>query len=225
MKLKIREDLEIELKNWTGATKQKFIGIFREKGMKISEKDIYDILILPYIEPNTDFLNSAEYQYILIELKKLNFGDEFSFEMNCGNKDCDGVFEVDTSLSQITNYEPNAFVNIKDNLDFVKLKNIQSQEIYQNAELKLPDENKVFLQMLLSIIEINTKQSESIESVLEDLENLPLTEYNIIEELFIKNSSKIELGLDIECPECSILKTYHFDAIPGFFEDILPKKK
>ncbi len=219
LKIKVREDLDIELSEWTAKTKKNFMDLFRKKGLKIGKKDVYKTLIIPYIEPSDIFLTSAEYDYILIELKKFNFDDELDFDINCTN--CREPFRVKTTLTDITLYEPSSLSTVKDNL--VKFRSIPTQEVYNTTIDKFKDENEAYLQLLLSITELNGKESENIAQVLEDVESLSISNYNKVEELYIDNSSQIELLLDIECPHCDSRETYEFDSIPNFFESMLPK--
>jgi len=217
--IKVREDLNINLKRWSAKTKKKFMDLFRKNGMNISKKHIYDTLISPYIEPNDIFINSEEYEYILIELKKYNFDDNLEFEMKCNA--CKQPVSIDTTLSDITYYNPSSLTSIKE--DFIKFRNLPSQEVFQAVVEKFPDENKAYLQLLMSIESLNGVQSESISQVMEDIENLDINKYNKIEKLFVENSSFIQLLLNIECPHCNDNEDYEFDSIPGFFEDMLPK--
>jgi len=219
MILKVRENLELELKEWTGGTKRKFMDLFKNKGMNIKESDVHDILIKPYIVPNDVFLNSAEFQYILIELKRMNFKNEFKFEMKCAH--CEDSFIVETTLSDVTNYISGKLSTI--DTDLTKLRDIPNQELFDDIIKKYPSENKMYLQLILSILRIKDKESESIELTKESLENLTISEYNELEEFFIENESSLDLALEIECPECNIGDVYEFDSLPNFFEDMLPK--
>jgi len=221
--MKIRKNLEVEIKPWIAKTKKDFIKLYKEKGQYIEEDELYDLILYPYINIEKDiYLSSLEKQYILIEIKKISGFNKVQFQMSCDK--CEKLFDVNSTLDDVTHYHIGEFpaeIKVKDNV--YKFFDVKLSNTVNEAKIKYPDEPPSYIIMLLSIREINDKKIESLDEVKEFIELLPLTEFEELEEFFFNKKSDLELGQEIECPHCGFKRYYNFDIIPGFFDELLPK--
>jgi DNA-directed RNA polymerase subunit RPC12/RpoP len=218
IKIKLRENLNVEIKPWIGKTKKDFMGLFRKNGVNVNQEQVFDVLLKPYIIPDKNFfLFEEEKQYLLIKLKEISFKDNFEFEIVCS--ECGNNFIVESNLDQITNYSIGKDLE-KIESELVKFRYFTEEQL-KIMKSKL-DENEKLLQLYLSISRIKDKEISSIEDIVEGLEELTLKEYNEIEKIFLESQSKLKLGLEISCPHCEDTKEYNFDIIPKFFDELLP---
>jgi len=224
MNIKIRKTLNTEVKPWTAKTKKEFIKLYREKGTEITEEEVYDILIYPYIDiDKTVFLSELEKQYILIEIKKASSFNKVNFRMSCDK--CEKLFDVETTLDDVTHYHPSEFpVETRINKNKFSFRDIKMADTVKKAREKYPDEPPSYITMLLSIIEINDKPMSKLSEVMEFVENLPLPEFEKLEDFYFNKKSDLDLGQEITCPYCEYKQYYNFDIIPGFFDELLPKE-
>lgn len=219
IELKLGDDKTVSISPWIGKTKKEFVKIFRDKQENVSENNIYDTLIRPYINNNEQYYSPDEIQYILFSIRTISTNENIVFSIDC--KDCEEDIAVDAELKEFFKYTPSVFPA---QIDRIKWKDIQKNSIKAIKE-KYPDDLKSEIDLLLHIEAVDDVKITSYNQVQEIVDNMTLSESNKLVSDYSEAKSKISLEAIIKCPHCNVEHTYYFDKIPTLFDPILPRKK
>jgi len=204
---------------WKAKAKKDFIKVFKKKGKNVSERDVLDVLVYPYIEEKI-FLNSAEVQYILTELRKISIKDQnIEFILTCDK--CTKEFDVETNIDNLVHYKE-TLIPIKD--DNIEWKEVSSLKELENNLKKFSEEPPSIINMAMNIKNYNGNEIDSIEKFIEIYDDMSMGEVDIIETRWKEVSSNFEIYQELECPHCKYKTAYLFDIIPSFFDPLLPKE-
>ena len=211
---------KVEISFWRAKTKKDFIKLFKEKEENVSEQDIIDILIKPYIDNKEIWLSPEEVQYILIKIRELSIEDNLNFSVDCTL--CNNSFNIDIPINELYTFKENNFpVEIKDYVTFRELydSNIveEFKEKYKNEYIPLS-----LIIMLLHIENYKNTKITSFEQILEIYNNLTFKEEEILNKTYNENKASLDIEGKFICPHCETSDTYKFDVIPTFFDPILP---
>jgi len=220
MELKLGTNKVITLTPWKSKTKKDFIKLFKEKEDKVSEEDIINVLVMPYISDTKAYYSPDEIQYILVELRKLSIDEEIAFSLDCDK--CGEVIDIDTTLTEITDYTPNKFPIETGN---VQWRDLPNKDSLKKVIKKYPAEPPRNLQTLLHMSHFQGQPVTSIDEIMEKVDNLSLKEDNELLENFESVQSIIKISKIIKCnnKDCKFEKDYIFDVIPTFYDPLLPK--
>jgi len=220
MELKLGENKTVKLSPWVGKTKRDFMRLFKEKGEKVSEQDVVDILVYPFIEPKDVWYSSEEMQYIVISLRELSIKDEIVFAEECHSDSCNKIVDIKTDISNIYQYFPNHFPIKDGKFEWKDL--IGADSIKQTAS-KNSDIPQGEIDILLHIKSYDSKEITSFSEILEIADNMSLQETDDMSDSYIRNKSMLTLMYEQDC-ECGYKNKYTFDTIPSFFDPLLPKE-
>jgi hypothetical protein len=219
MELKLGKNKIIKISPWKTKTKKDFLNIIRKKEKNISEDDIMDVLIKPYIESNDIYFSDDELQWILINLRNISVDNNIKFLIECGN--CKKDIIIECKLLDLCEYTENQYPIIKNNQTW---KDINNLEEYKSSIQSYPDEFPKNIEMLLHLEAIGDKRFNSIKERIEYFENLDLESGNNLVKEYEDIKSNIKLFYKTKCSHCDYKSKYTFDEIPDFFEPLLPKE-
>lgn len=230
---------------WKAITKKNFLNILKEKKDNISEDDILNTLVLPYIseidnnnETTTPtgeinmYLSPAEIQFVLTKIRELSVGADLNFILECDF--CKKEFEVETNLTNITNYTPNKFPAKNGIYEWVDL---STKDSLKFALKKFKQEPPKLIEMLLHLRSVdiidahnashNKSKTEKIEitnlnQALDYYNDLTLPDEKKLTDSFRSVESYYVVCENYTCPHCGEGKIYTFDVVPGFFDPLLP---
>lgn len=210
----------VKISSWKGKTKKDFVNIFRNKKEKITEQDVVDILLYPYIDNVDQYYSSSEIQYMLTCIREISIKDDIVFSIECDNIGCKKDISVVKDISEMYTYTPSKYPVELNEVKWVDLRNSKSLE---TACKKFPNELRTDIELMLHIESINGDIIHSFEDILEICNDLDIQASNDLADDFISVKSQFNIGSDIECPHCGSKKHHSFDIIPAFFDPILPK--
>jgi hypothetical protein len=219
MELKLGKNKTIEISAWKTKTKKDFLNIIREKEKNLSEDDVLDVLIKPYIKPNDIYFSEAELQWILINLRNISIESNMKFLIDCSN--CKEEITIECKLMDLCDYKLNSFPIIKGERAWKDISNLNELKEYVK---KYKDEFPKNIEMLLHLDGVGKNKFNSFNEKIEYFDNLDLQEGNTLLSEFDEINSNIKLSYKIKCPHCDNIDTYIFEEIPDFFEPLLPKE-
>ena len=222
MELKLGTNKVVELTPWKSKTKKDFIKVFRESTKdEIKEREIINILVMPYIDKPDVYYSAAEIQYILINLRKISITEDIKFSMDCFDTEkCGKDFDVVTDLDKLTNYKES---NFPLELNKISWRDLTKKDALRNLIKKYSSEPPKELELLIHIESYDGTTISSIPQITEIIDDLTLTESAQLEEDFNTVTSALKIEQELTCPHCNLTKNYNFDIIPTFFDPLLPK--
>jgi len=218
IELKLSAEKTVSISPWMGKTKKDFVKIFRKKGENITEDDILDTLVIPYINNNEQYYSPDEIKYILFNLRIMSTGDDVEFTINCNN--CDKEIIINTTLDKTFTYRPASFPF---EANGIKWREINKGSI-ESISAKYPDELAKDIELMLHVEEYAGVKIKNFEQILNISDNLSIKDSNELAQTFIDNESRVTIGSKVLCPSCNVESDYIFDKIPSFFEPLLPRK-
>ena len=216
--LKLTNEKTVSISPWKGKTKKDFVKIFRAKGENITEDDILDTLVIPYIDNNEQYYSPDEIKYILFNLRILSTTDEVEFTIECNN--CEEEIVINTTLDKTFKYRLGSFPFENDG---IKWREIGKGNI-ESISARYPDELAKDIELMLHIEEYAGVKIKNFEQILDISDNLSIKDSNNLAQTFIDNESRVTIGSRVQCPSCNNESDYIFDKIPSFFEPLLPRK-
>jgi hypothetical protein len=219
MEIKLGKNKKVQIKAWKTKTKKEFLNIIKNKKDKLTEEDILNTLILPYIEPNNIYFSEEELQYLLINIRNISVSENIKFITKCNN--CNKDIEIDTNILNLCEYKENQYPIIKDDISW---KDIENERILKTNITKYKDELPGNIEMFMHIDGIENKKFKNLDEIIEFFEDLTLEESNKISKDYSEIQSSIEIKYTTDCSDCSHQDTYIFDEIPDFFNPLLPEK-
>lgn len=219
MDIELGPNKVVTLSPWNAKTKKEFVKIFKLKQEKVSEQDILNTLVYPYIDKTDIYYSAAELQYLLAQLRKLSIDKKIEFSIDCDK--CKEEVDVSLDIDEIVTYTPNQFPSQLNNVGW---KDIEGKDSIKAFSKQFPEETEYDIAKILHISDYQGTRIERFEQMLEILENLPLQEDAELDDTYYDVISKIKIGSKIKCTSCAFEKNYEFDIIPSFFDPLLPKK-
>jgi DNA-directed RNA polymerase subunit M/transcription elongation factor TFIIS len=220
--LEIGKEKEVDiLKIWKGRTKKDFLNLFKTKKDNISEPEILNIILYPYIVTKGNHLTIDEEQYVLMHLRDLSVKTPLIFYISCN--ECDNPIEIRKNSVDLIKYTPNQFPEIS------KSENIEIEWVNQKVNINklikhFNDELPDFLEILNSIERINGKSFGKFSDIIEYFEDLDISDVEWITQEYERLKSKISLETRETCKVCNHTEDYYLDSLPGFFDPLLPKE-
>jgi hypothetical protein len=218
MELKLGKNKIIDIKPWKTKTKKDFLNIIKKKGKEISENDILDTLILPYVEPNNIYFSDEEIQWILVNIRNISANNDMKFLIECSN--CKKDITISCKLLDLCEYKENEYPIIKNEKAWIDLDDSKSLK----DNIKKYDEFPKNIEMLMHLESVGNKKFSNMDEKIEYFENLSLEDNDKLVDEYKEVKSDIELKYKTKCPKCEYETTYVFEEIPNFFDPILPKE-
>jgi hypothetical protein len=175
MEIKLGKNKKVQIKAWKTKTKKEFLNIIKNKKDKLTEEDILNTLILPYIEPNNIYFSEEELQYLLINIRNISVSENIKFITKCNN--CNKDIEIDTNILNLCEYKENQYPIIKDDISW---KDIENERILKTNITKYKDELPGNIEMFMHIDGIENKKFKNLDEIIEFFEDLTLEESNKI---------------------------------------------
>lgn len=208
----------IKIIPWKGKTKKDFVKIFKEKQEKVSEVDIINTLILPYINKPELYYSAQEIQYILTQIREISISDKIDFSIVCDG--CSKNIDISTTLDDMYTYTPHKFNEI---IDDIKWRDLRSSNSFISLCSQYPEEIQTDVYLMSHIEKYHDIIITNFDDIIEICDNLSIDEINKLSSDFSKIDSKFEMKNNIKCQHCNLEKKYNFDIIPSFFDPLLPK--
>ena len=203
---------------WKAKAKKEFIKIFKKKGENVSEEDILNILLYPYLKEKI-YLSPAEAQYVLVKLREISLrNNEVEFSLTCNN--CGEDINVNINISDLIQYKETHLPIEKDGK---KWEDPESLDQIKNALIKFKQEPPHIIMLGLNLKKYNDKEIKSLEEFLEIYNDLDFEEAEDLEDEWLGLTSDFKIIKNFKCNECNVELNYEFDVIPGFFDPLLPK--
>jgi len=219
MELTLGKNKTVTLKPWKTKTKKDFLNIIKKKEKNLSEEDILEVLINPYVEPNDIYFSDDELQWILINLRNISIDNNMKFLIECSN--CNEDILVECKLLDLVQFRENQYPIIKNERGW---KDIESLQDYKKGIKQYSDEFPKNIEMLMHLDTVEGKKFNSLAEKIEYFEDLDLLEGNKIVDEYNEVKSKIDLSYKTKCPHCDYEGKYIFEELPNFFEPLLPKE-
>jgi len=219
LELKLGPNKSVGIKPWKAKTKKEFVKIFKAKGDKVTERDVLDILVYPYIDNTKQFYSSAELQYIMTKIREISIKDkDTSFTIECST--CGEDFDVNMDIYDLVHYKETLIPTTKENIEWI---DPESSDIIEKTLLDNEEEPPDVIMLGLNIKNINGREIENIKEFLEVYDELDMNEISKIEDIWKDVTSSFSIYSTLKCDRCESSNEYYFDIIPGFFDPLLPK--
>lgn len=202
----------IRFRKWKGKDKKSFIQQIKEYGLdNVSLEKTMDILVHRQLESNKeDIFSQDEYRYLLQKIRQYSLGEDMSTELYC--EECQSPFTHEYKISDVIRPLHESLEDYDDGEVFIKFGGIKNKKLY----LEAVQENKE-LEIFYRIDEFNGSKAHSVESLMEEFEDLDLDQIENIVNYFEENKFSIDDIQEVECPHCQHKTPYEFDEIPDFF--------
>jgi len=218
MQLELGSNKTVEISPWVGKTKRDFMRLFKDKKDKISEQDIINILVKPFINPSDIYYSGEEIQYILITLRSISISDNIVDTKKC--QKCDVDINIDIPVNDMCEYFPSKYPIIDDN---IKWKDIKSINAIKDVSKKYPEEPISLIELLLHIEEYKKEPISSFQQILDIADNMSLKESDETTDNFNRNRSFVGMHYKVTC-DCGEENEFIYEDIPSFFDPLLPKE-
>ncbi len=218
MILKLGENKEVELTAWKAKAKKDFVKLFKTKDTNITEKDVLDTLVYPYITNPGIYYSEDEIQYILIKLREISVNAPIKFMIEC--EECETENNVETDLAGLVDYKESKYPIEIDGIVWRDLK--EKNEYIRNSKNN-PEETPLDVKIFSHVESIKGKPVSRIQDVVDYVENLTFAEEEDFVKAFNKANSSIDIHYVVKCSKCDFERDYDFDVIPTFFDPLMPK--
>ena len=211
-------DRVIKFKAWTAKNERDYLELLEKGPEDISDKLLFDTLIVPCIDDKKIVLSSAEQKKLIIDIRKESISDEIEDTRTCEN--CEEVTEIKFKIDSIMEFVPAKFkdVTVKDiKFSFGPLTNNKQKE-----NLKLEDGviKYIFEDFMLHIksIELNGEDiSDFKKKELNDfIHSLPSKMFDEVFEAYQEQIDKVNLDYEFTCPKCKHKEEIDYTFIPNF---------
>lgn len=209
---------EVNISPWLGKTKKEFVRLFKDKKENVTEDEVMNALVIPYIDNVDQYYSADEIQYLLSKIREISIKDNIKFAIEC--EGCKEEIIVDAPISEVYSFTPSKFPITIDDVEWGDLPKFNT---LKKAVESYPEERASDLNLLLHIKSYKGLQITSLGEIIDIVDNLDIESVNKISDDFSSIDSKFEIGMKIECLSCKYKKKYFFDIIPSFFDPILPK--
>lgn len=226
--LKVVESFPYELKfgkkvvkyrGWKTRDEKAYL-ILTESKEDISDKDMYETLVLPCLENKSMYFTDAELQMLIIEIRKKSLGETFDVKFICKNDKCKTVNDIQVNFEDIVDFKNDTVNSIKiDNIEFF-FTDIKNQKLLENRTDGKTNVEKVFTEMVMRleklIIDDNVEDTFSYEEIAEYIDDLDTKVFDKLIEYYTTNLSTISLKGHLTCHRCGHDNEFVFDEIPNF---------
>jgi hypothetical protein len=93
----------VEFRAWKTRDEKEFL-IIQESGNKLTDNDIFDVLVKPCLKNKDIQLTDGEKQLVMLEIRKKSFGDSLEVRYECG--ECGKYNEGKINIDKIVHYKP-----------------------------------------------------------------------------------------------------------------------
>jgi hypothetical protein len=215
-------DKEIKFKEWTAKEERKYLQAMENEKTKITDKLIFDLLILPCVEDKELVLSVQEQKYLLIEIRKVSIGQTFNDKITCS--ECEKETEYEIKIDDICSYEKAKYSKIE-------IKNEEENFIFNIGPIRTNKEkeklvldngiiNYIFADFLLHIhsIEIDGELNEGFrfKELTDFMDSLPTRIFDEVFEKYQVMVDSLELKYKYKCPHCAVEDTKEYETIPNF---------
>lgn len=207
---------KVTIKPWKTNTKKEFLNLIKNKGENVTQEEIMDVLLYPYIEESDIFLNRYELEYVLVNIRNISIKANIEMTVSCDI--CKTSFEISENVLEFTDYRKANY-----NGKWKDLSSKNSNKTITSLAEKY-GENESDIEMLLHLSEINSKKVESFEDVYNIFSEMTLDELENLYEEYDKVKPYLEMKITKKCPHCGSNNIFYFDEIPSFFDPLLPKE-
>lgn len=202
----------IKFRKWKGKDKKKFIQQIREIGLEnVSLEKTMNILVHGALESHKDeIFTQEEYRYLLSRIRQFSLGNDMLASLFCDN--CGEEFLHEYKISEVVKPIHETLDDFDDGDVFIKFGKIKNKEMY--LEQVQEDKN---VEIFYRIEEFNGSRQHSIDSLMQEFDDLDLVQIEEIIDFYESNKFQIDDIKEIKCPHCNHTTDYEFDEIPDFF--------
>lgn len=221
-------DNKIKIRKWKGKDKRKFLNAIsksqsassintEEPAQGLTLKDTIDILVNEQIVSvnNKDKLiplSHDQYRYLLSRIRVFSLGNKLNTTLLC--EECGENFNFEFNITDVLKARHSTLEDYDNGEVFIKFGPIRNIDQYLAAM-----EENMDLDMFFHIEEFNGSKEFSINSLIDEFDDLDLSTIDDIVSYFEDNKFKVLDVNEVTCPHCEEVNLFEFDEIPGFFPD------
>lgn len=212
---------KVRFRPWKTKDEKSFL-TFLESTDNVTDEDFLRYLIVPCIEDKNLFLNSADIQHLLIEIRKISMGESFNMKFVCENETCGAVNDLDVEFDSIVTYKYDDVKEFIDEYNETKIKfgDIKNIAFYNEKTASVSAMDKTIIEIALRIEKITIKDvvhdSFKYEEVYEYLDNMDIKIFDKLLSYYNEHKSNINIVGDFYCYKCNSKNSFMFDEIPNF---------
>lgn len=206
---------KVNFRPWT--TKEEKEYLLAKQDDRISEKEIFEILIKPCLETPI-VLTNDEMKYLIIKIREKSIGETFKLTYECQN--CKTVNSKDIKFSDAVKFKPSNFkeITVEDvTIKFGPIKSQTAMEKIFSAENKI---DELIFNMVFStekiVYEGDELEAFKTEDLLEFYNSLPTSIMDELANQFIDMIPETEISTKTKCFKCKDEKEWEINAIPNF---------
>jgi len=211
-------DKKIKFKQWTAKEERKYLMAMENEKTEVTDKLVFDLLILPCIEDKNLVLSVSEQKFLLIEIRKISISESFSDSITC--EDCGEVKEVNIKIDDILSYEKAKYEKVPVDKFTFKLGDIRTNKEKDRLNLDKGVINYVFTDFLLHIhsidIDGDLNDKFSFKELEKFMDSLPTKIFDEVFEKYQTLTDSLELKYEFRCDSCNATETKDYTNIPGF---------
>lgn len=165
-------------------------------------------------------LKSPDRQFMLIELRKFTLGDSVPVRIDCGTKDCGGIFEGEVDLNELPMIAPKEKNPDKIFETIVAEKKVKFVYMDGNMENRLMKQlninmnEQLTLAMVIRIKEVEGVHPTDIKSW---VKGLGLKDRNILRAALSSTDCGYDTEIEGNCPNCGRKITSRVEQESGFY--------
>lgn len=211
-------DKEIKFKQWTAKEERSYLQAIENTKTDITDKLIFDILIMPCIEDKNIVLSVQEQKLLLIEIRKVSIGETFKDVIVC--KTCGNKEELEIKIDDILSYEKSNYKDIKIENMIFNIGEIKTNKAKERLIMDKGIINYIFTDFLLHIhsIDINGELNDkfTFKELEKFMDSLPTKIFDEVFEQYQLMVDSLELSYKYKCSECNEEEIIDYTNIPNF---------
>jgi len=216
-------DKEIKFRSWTAKDERTYLKLLENLEKKgdedegLTDKMIYDTLILPCIEDKKIVLSTPEQKMLLIDIRIKSISEYLEDDYEC--PECNDITHIKVKIADIMKFKKSTYadIDVKD-LKF-SMGSITNNNDKERLNMKGGIVDYIFKDFLLHIKKIVIKDEVQDKFTLKDLERfidgLPSKIFDEIFEKYQDMVDDLEIEYDFECPSCGHKEKIDYTVIPN----------
>lgn len=209
----------VNYRGWKTRDEKAYL-ILTESKDDISDKDLYETLVIPCIENKSMYFSDAEIHRLIIEIRKKSLGESFDIKFICKNDKCKTVNDMQVSFDDIVEFKDDTVTSIKiDNIEFF-FGVIKNPKLLEEKTLNKTNIEKVFNEMVMRIdkliVDDQIEDTFSFDEISDFIDDLDTKIFDKLIEYYTTNLSSINLKGILKCYRCGHDNEFVFDEIPNF---------
>jgi len=218
-------DLNIKYKGWTTKNEKDYLKLIENEKVKTTDKEIFEILILPVIENKKLVISSAQQKKLLIDIRKVSIS-EYIEEEKRKCEFCKKENKIKVKFDDITTYKKANYktVSIKDDeednfiFSFSELKTMKDK---QNLNISNGLVDYIYNDFLLHITEIQINDDIynefSKKELISFIDSLPSKVFDFVFESYQEMIDETDIKFKNICKFCKKEEEIDYNIfIPNF---------